>query len=299
VPTSLRVMGTRYGHGAVAVWVEKVTSPDSASYDRIMAQKINDTGLPAWPEPVVIATGTADVAIGELALSDSSVNHGAGGALEEGVVIAWHQWPVGKTASGSEKWYRNDVFLQRIDAKGNLTWPAGGVPLNINRAVENAAPFGPMLVGEKDGGVIVLWEDLRHGLSSIYAQRLDKDGQALWTEGGAEVLYVNTSAGFFCRQAVTDTEDGAIISCATSQHVLTQRIDSHGQTTWGHGIIVAGVRTTNHQLMTAGNGAAIIAWASAGEQKSFIQQIGSLGNILWGESGTRLGADSITPTAAP
>ena len=40
------------------------------------------------------------------------------------------------------------------------------------------------LVSDDDGGAIIVWEDNRSGVSTIYAQRIDQYGNLLWDGSG-------------------------------------------------------------------------------------------------------------------
>jgi hypothetical protein len=303
VPGTLRVVGTGYGSGAVAVWEERVSEPGSSrSYQRIMAQRINDTGLPAWESPIIVATSREGVSIEELALTNWSINPSATVDPADGVIVAWHQVPLGKVTRGTPQWYQQDIFVQRIDADGNLTWQAGGVPLNIVRTAENAQPHTPIPVSDYNGGAVVLWEDLRNGLASIYAQRINGDGKSMWMEGGMKVLYVKNGESLSWRQAITDTYGGAVVSCASSIGILVQRIDSSGRTLWAEGgVVITSASTTNHYLSQASylsqaiRGGAVVAWGTSDGQRSFVQQIDEDGKLTWGESGIELGVKGIPP----
>jgi len=39
-----------------------------------------------------------------------------------------------------------DILVQKVDADGNVLWQDGGLPLEINKAVEGAFPIEPRLV---------------------------------------------------------------------------------------------------------------------------------------------------------
>lgn len=94
-----------------------------------------------------------------------------------GVFIAWHD----SRTSGND----GDLYIQRLDAKGNPLWGANGTVLCD-------APFNQSnvrLLADGTGGVWAAWGDLRGDGSTrdVYAQRLNAAGTPLWTANGVPV----------------------------------------------------------------------------------------------------------------
>ncbi|UCF93495.1 MAG: hypothetical protein JSW39_04850 [Desulfobacterales bacterium] len=91
---------------------------------------------------------------------------GAGGAI-----IAWSD-----LRSGDD-----DTYAQRVDGNGNVLWTADGVA--ISSAEDDQYPRKIV----SDGGAIIAWLDWRNGNDDIYAQRVDADGNVLWTTDGVAI----------------------------------------------------------------------------------------------------------------
>ena len=77
------------------------------------------------------------------------------------------------------------VIAQRFDAYGNALWAAGGVPvtmtLSYNQQHTNIVPVG-------DGGAIVVYaHEYSASNINIRAQRLDAEGNMLWTIIGISI----------------------------------------------------------------------------------------------------------------
>jgi len=77
----------------------------------------------------------------------------------------------------------NVAYGQRIDFEGKLRW-GDGVRLSTLHCW-----YPPRVTGDGSGGVVVVAEAGRRFAYSerIYAQRIDSQGNPLWTEGGVRV----------------------------------------------------------------------------------------------------------------
>ncbi|MFA5308224.1 MAG: hypothetical protein WC370_01910 [Dehalococcoidales bacterium] len=49
-----------------------------------------------------------------------------------------------------------DIFVQKLDAGGNILWQANGLPLEINKNAGNAFPIEPISVSDGSGGAIIV-----------------------------------------------------------------------------------------------------------------------------------------------
>jgi hypothetical protein len=286
-PSSLRVVSDGSG-GVIAIWEEMegqvVPTPPSATYtSRIKAQGIDAKGNALWGDNgIILSTNPENTIFDE----PSIASDGSGGAI-----VAWHQYPSGKVVGGSPEWFLQDILVQRIDSEGKILWSVGGVPLGIVRAAELAGPHTPLVVSEGSGGAIVMWEDLRNGLVSIYAQKVTADGTPVWQAGGVKVLYVKSNASLAFRQIVADGQGGAIVSCLFNEagRILVQKLDSSGETVWpSSGVVVPRGDTTNYCLSADGQGGAIVSWGVGDPGKSYIQRVSPEGRLLWKDKGIRL-----------
>jgi len=240
----------------------------------IFVQKVSSDGSLPWGQKGILLYppwGNAE----EVEI----VNDSSGGAI-----IAWQV-------------ESKDIRVQRVDASGNVLWQQNGVPLEITKAAGEAFPHTPLLVSAGSGNAIVIWEDLRRGLASIYAQKIDADGNIKWQPGGEEVCYIKTNSSFWPRTAVSDGSGGAIIACSykeaetNKKGLLVQRLDTTGRAVWGNGIVVTESDHITHVISSDRQGGAIVAWGSGKTMfksgRSYVQRIDAGGDLLWGE-GIRL-----------
>ncbi|MCK4271327.1 hypothetical protein KAX22_01680, partial [bacterium] len=225
--------------GAIITWGDYRNGTD----DNIYAQRVDANGDTLWPaNGVAICT-----AIGNQE-SPQLVGDNSGGAI-----IAWADYRGGN-------W---DIYSRRVHANGNPLWTFNGVA--ICTAVANQHYL--RLVGDNSGGAIIAWEDDRNGLSDIYAQRVDANGNPLWTANGVVIC---TAANYqFDPQIVGDGSGGAIITWRDSRlgvsnyDIYAQRVDTDGNALWlGNGVAICTATDdqTNPQISTDGSGGAIITW---------------------------------------
>jgi len=264
--------------GAIIIWQERKGEP-SERVSQIITQKIDTDGSLPWGQGGVLLYTTPEGVYSE---EPKVISDGSGGAI-----TVWMQVPEGKVEGGTPKALMMDLYVQRVDAGGNIIWQPNGVPLEISKAAEGAFPYSPNLVVDNSGGAIVVWEDGRKGLMSLYAQKLDADGNLRWRPGGVEVCYIETHSSFWPRMAVSDGSGGAIVTYSNR----AQRIDAGGRTMWrGDGIKFADGDT--HDLAYDGQGGAITAWgigkSTFSLEKSYVQRVSAEGKLLWGEKGIRL-----------
>ena len=283
-PNSLRVSHDGRG-GAIALWEESrsVSAPTVSRFkteSRIVAQRIDAAGgLPWGPQGILVSENAEGVRIEEPALATDG---------NGGVIVAWQRVPQGPVTSGTPEALRLDILVQKLDANGRILWQPDGVPLDISRSAENAGPHTPVLVSDGALGAIAVWEDLRNGLASIYAQRVDDSGSPMWQTGGVKACYVPSPASLAFRQVTGDGRGGAVVSAAFTGGVLVQKLDAGGNATWGdNGVVVTSMSTTSHLSSTDGQGGAIVAWGAG--NSSYVQRIGADGRLAgWEGNGIRL-----------
>jgi hypothetical protein len=123
---------------------------------------------------------------------------------------------------------------------------------------------------------------------NIYAQRIDANGNILWTPNGDTVCTV--AGNKWDPQLASDGGSGAIITWWNSDHdIYAQRVDANGDIQWtasGVAICTAPGYQAYPQIVSDGAGGAIVTWYDdrdpiAGIGGIYAQRIDANGNVLW------------------
>lgn len=283
------------GSGGAIIALLELRYPEGAqpgetiSRGYIYIQKTDSKGQLSWGEEDLLIYSTPDNTYAE---SIQITGDGSGGAI-----VAWHQVPTGKIESGSPEALLMDVIVQKIDASGRTVWKEGGLPFEINKAAENALPIEPLLVNASLGGAIIAWRDGRDRSSgsaaSLYAQRVDQDGNLLWQAGGVKV----SSTSLNPHHAIaSDGSGGAYISYSLPgdwKMLHVQKMNNDGKTLWGeNGVLVIDREYAGHSVSPDGLGGVVIGWGSSrgtvGSEEAYIQRVHADGTLLWGAAGIKL-----------
>jgi len=276
--------------GAIIIWQERKGEP-SERVSQIITQKIDTDGSLPWAQGGVLLYTTPEGVYSE---EPKVISDGSGGAI-----TVWMQVPEGKVEGGTPKAEIEDNCAQRVDANGNILWQQNGIPLGISKG-GGICPHVPLVVSDGSGGAIIIWEDLRQGMMSIYAQRIDAEGNIKWQEGGMQVCYIKTYSSFAYRTAVSDSSGGTIIAWGykeaetNEEGLLAQRIDAAGRTVWpDNGTLASTARNRiAHAISDDGCGGVIVSWGAQQpllkSKQSYVQRIDAEGNRLWGDKGILL-----------
>jgi len=150
------------------------------------------------------------------------------------------------------------------------------------------------IISDGSNGAIVVWRDNRSGTGAdIYAQRVDADGNPLWTPEGIAIC---AAAGLQTSpRLTTDDAGGAVIAWIDSRNgnddVYAQRVDADGHVLWtANGVAVC--TASNYQyavsMVPGGGSGVIIAWAdyrNGSNYDIYAQRIGGDGAALWAANG--------------
>jgi hypothetical protein len=147
------------------------------------------------------------------------------------------------------------------------------------------------MVSDGAGGIILTWVDHRDLTSDIYAQRLDAQGNAMWTAGGIPV-FINMEIANGLRMA-SDGEGGAIITWYDihdgGYKVFAQRLSSAGAIMWDpDGVRVCTYASTQIRPAIAPiSDGVIIMWVDivGPSENIYTQRINSAGSLVWSSSG--------------
>ncbi len=288
--------------GAIIVWQDYRSN---SKYD-VYAQRINSDGTPQWTANGVVISAAAN---NSQPLFPEIVADGTGGAIvtwQDERSGAWYIYAQRVNSAGAVQWTANgvpvstvaasnqhvprpvadgaggaivgwkssggDLYVQRINASGEVQWGAAGTVISAAAAEQTA----PQMTTDGNGGAIITWEDCRAGsaVRDIYAQRVNASGVVQWTADGVPVCTAGYSQ--YEPQIISDGRGGAIItwydyrnynlpSNGTIQGVDTyaQRLNSDGVAQWaadGAAISTATLHQMYPKIATDNSGGAIIIW---------------------------------------
>ncbi|MEW6325304.1 MAG: S8 family serine peptidase [Nitrospirota bacterium] len=267
--------------GAIVTWEE---GPDSFEIveRNIKAQRISASGQLLWGADGLSVSAAPDGQVLPVIVPD-----GAGGAI-----IAWEDYRNGSS----------DLYAQRVSGAGVPLWAVDGVPLTQAADYQ----FSLSMIPDGHGGAIAAWTDRRSAFFTIYAQRLDGNGQALWEADGVRV---GTQDASDFANLVPDGSGGAIILWKDFQAVTGffldhfdlygARVDAAGQPLWGAGVpIVTGLTVAGGKfepnflpgqatMIPDGAGGAIVTWMDdrEGDWDVFAQRVDGNGAPVWAANG--------------
>lgn len=276
--------------GAIMVWEDNYGS----SID-IYAQRVNATGATQW-----LSDGVAICTAADNQYTPKLAEDGSGGAI-----ITWEDQRGGDvniyaqhinsagtisgladgiavcSASGNQfvpaicsdgaggaifTWYDNrngnwDIYAQKFITGGTPVWATNGVAV----CTASGDQQYPAIVSDQNGGAIITWQDASSIAANIYAQRINSDGNAVWTTNG--VVVCDTSDSQYYPKIISDNSGGAIITWTDLRNITadiyTQRISAAGETMWitnGTEITTAANHQDNAKLVPDGSGGAIFVW---------------------------------------
>ena len=123
-----------------------------------------------------------------------------------------------------------DIYAQHIDAGGNALWTLNGNAVCTATGIQR----NPKIISDSTGGCIIGWEDNRGGNYDIYTQRMDVNGNPLWTANGISVCGLNGAQDDL--DMAVDGLGGAIYvwsdARGPNRDVYAERFDGNGTSLW-------------------------------------------------------------------
>ena len=246
----------------------------------IYAQRINAEGYVLWElDGMPVCTSSS------AKLEMKMVSDGMGGAI-----ITWSNTLNNET----------DIYAQRINSDGIIQWLEEGVPVISYQNLQNV----PEIVTDGAGGAIICWTDFRNSKNDIYAQRIDFNGNLLWSTSGVEIRDTINNDGF--GSMIADNNGGAIIAWSderdfnsTWTDIYIQRIGASGGTFWddnGKPIIIAQDAQDNPKMVLDSQGHIVVIWRdsrSGATPDIYAQKIDpDGGSRYWNTSGVQITSTS-------
>lgn len=244
--------------GAIITWYEL---NDTSS---VRAQRIGPFGSVFWDPGGVEITATDNSYI-----IDPQICVDKNG----GAIIVWDDY------RGSDA----DVYGQRINNMGITQWNSNG---KLICSAANGQTLIKMCKNPTTGAFLawVDWRDLGTTGPDIYAQRIDLNGDVLWTTNGVPVCTEDEWQTNI--ELCLDYQGGLVITWeddrGSERRIFTQRIDAGGNVRWtqnGIRICSASSRQDHQRLCTNGTNGIFITWSDS-RGKVLAQKLTTDGEII-------------------
>lgn len=193
--------------GAVIFWRDETTWPGTDLY----MQRVNSSGASLWTQDgVALCTASG--------FKNLSALRRAG----NGLYAAWSDYRSGN----------GDVYAQRIDWSGNSLWDANGLAVTNVAGDQSASRMSI----DSDDNIIIAWTDYTSSAYDIFAQRVDPNGQFMWSAQG--VVVCDAPGSQSPGGMVSDDNGGAILTWSDSRNgvdpdVYAQHLGPQGPTLTG------------------------------------------------------------------
>jgi hypothetical protein len=210
-------------------------------------------------------------------------------APDNGWYIAWED----KSAGG------RDIYVQRLDAAGNIMWPAGGVCAATRSA---AATAGVDVATDGEGHIVLAYHDVREGADQVVASRISPDGQPLWGADGVQLTDHTVQELVMLPAVAAAADDGEIVIGWTYNELdnvedlklQMHRLAPDGAPVWDEPMtFVPGMHASFWlcDLNPADDGSVIASWVRQlnwyAERHLWAQKFDRNGDPLWGEDDGR------------
>ena len=269
--------------GAIIAWHD-YRAESNAPY--IYAQRINANGETLWEHDGVLVAGQVGYQKYPNLVSD-----GAGGAI-----IAWQDWRDGK----------GDIYIQRVNADGQLPWQEYGVPV----CMMPERQWHPKIIPDGKGGAIMVWMDHRNDEESevisraddhsragwdLYSQHVDAQGNMQWQMNGMPICLALGDQ--YNHSIIGDGAGGAFITWHDQRSgdwdIYAQKLDASGNVQWtkdGLPVCTEPRDQYNPNMVSDGAGGVIITWWDKREIYGdiYAQRIDADGDFLWVEGGAAI-----------
>lgn len=238
----------------------------------IYSQKISQNGDALWDESCVsICDSWGDRRFPMLAPD------GSGGAI-----VSWED----------ARWGNSDIYIQRVDAAGNVVWTDDGVAVCRFDEDQVAAD----IVSDNNGGAIIYWIDYRNENMDAYAQRVDSLGNMLWNENGIAISSGIGEQRAFWLYNLPGTDDWIFIvkdNRNGNDDIYAQKISGNGDLLWteyGVEICVAGGNQWCPMAAPSNDTAMAVSWFDErnGNIDIYAQKFSGNGEILWLPNGVQV-----------
>lgn len=260
--------------GAILAWRDDRHSMSTGS-DIYVAKVLRNGALPWASDGIELCGANGPQYTPQLVTDGSGSLTGTKGAI----VV----WTDGRTDANNP-----DIYAARVAYNGTVPWTAGGVVVCNANGLQ-----GDPHLAYVGGAVIIVWSDGRSPNPGIYAQKLDINGNALWTANGVPVCIVSGSPSN--PRIASDGSGGALIAWSDSRSgnydVYAQHLDTNGNALWPSGgvpVCTATGSQVERDVIGDRSGGVIALWDDyrvSNAPHAYVQHLDTNGNALWATNG--------------
>ena len=213
-------------------------------------------------------------------------------AIRQGVNIEWFHTGIETHDGGTiyvwsdTKLGERDLWAQKVDAQGNLVW---GEPVLIDGKPDRQED--PTITRTSDNHYIIAWIDFFDDPDgSVYAQKINAQGELLWQDGGVPVCVVPGVQLAINMEA--DEDGGAFLVWMDdrnpSKDIYGQRLNASGEPMWAlNGIPIAdgiGDESQNTMLPDGAGGMMIgYTYNYSNDEDVYVKRFLGDGTMAWDE----------------
>ena len=175
-------------------------------------------------------------------------------------------------------------------AGAETVWPAAGLEVASGAGYQE----GPVVIPDERGGSIIIWRDDSPGAMVLYAQRYDRQGQALWTAGGVPLSINLPVKDQLFPTAVPDGYGGCLVfwqdQRGTDSQIYGQHLTIVGTRGWGDEAMQMAPNPadqTGPAAASDGAGGAVVAWrdwrsvSSGGDVDLYAARVNTAGTLVY------------------
>jgi hypothetical protein len=194
-------------------------------------------------------------------------------------------------------WPDEDIFVQKFDPDGNAMWGPSDVKVNQDSGKDTQER--PAMAIDSNDNIIVVWDDDRdNGVPTIYAQKLDSNGNALWGSSDIKAVQSNDNDPKMYPAVDVDSDGNAIVvwqdhrnGAPDNYDIYAQKLDADGNALWDSSDVKVNQNDdsnsqTSPHVAVDSLGNAIVVWTDYrnSDNDVYAQKLDSDGNALWGSS---------------
>ena len=223
---------------------------DVIGYDawHIMAYRLSLAAEPFWDAPLLISP--AEGMQGEPRVVPDG---------EGGIIVLWQVY---------ENFINDQLYAQRVSPDGSKLWQRTGIPICTADGIQKHAS----VIGDGNGGFIVVWRDERDIYSDLYMQHVRADGTSIWKNNGIALC---TAGGHQDKPSIVRTEEGQFFVAwldyredfgeESSDAIYGQLIGLEGKPLWDKDGVAISTSEGEHYppfVVSVGQGKWMVVWSN-------------------------------------